>query len=212
MRTAALISGLILALALSGAQQPSARPKSAQPARNNKPAQSAPRQTAPGNPAPKTGSFTLKGTGIKFFSRADGTLTIKGHGFVIVGDLKGEIRAQGFRELKQLPRGVSLNPPINQRFRVFHGRGTLTIQGKYDSLKASLTEAEISFRGAGSFEMMGVGKGIRNGKELVIYPSAATPIIVPEPAWQAQPPPVQPAPGAMLKGRTPPANPPATRK
>ncbi|MEN3000673.1 MAG: hypothetical protein ABDI19_02390, partial [Armatimonadota bacterium] len=149
---------------------------------------SAPAQNAPKNAPPKEGSLRVKGESIRFFSRGEGTLTIKGHGFVLVGDLQGEIIPQGFRELKKLPRGVTLDPPMDKRIRIFHGKGTITIKGKYDSMKVALHTAEIEFRGGASFDIQGVGKGVRDGREeVVLYPSAVFTLIVPKPEGQAQP-------------------------
>ncbi|MCS7066834.1 MAG: hypothetical protein NZL85_11265, partial [Fimbriimonadales bacterium] len=63
----------------------------------------------------------------------------------------------------------------------------ITIKGKYDSMKVALTEAQIDFRGGASFEIQGVGKGKRDGKEdVVLYASAAFTLIVPKPAWETQ--------------------------
>ena len=205
MRNRALIGGLILALVMGMAQQ---QPNSSQqkpPASNKQPGvqTGTPSQAAPKNAPPKEGSLTVKGTGIRFFSRGEGTLTIRGHGFVLVGDLQGEIVAQGFQELKQLPRGVTLDPPMDKRIRIFHGKGTLTIKGKYDSMKVALTEAEIDFRGGASFEIQGTGGGKRDGEEVILYPSAAFTLIVPKPAWETQQQPTEPAPTPAPKGRTP---------
>lgn len=198
MRTIAIINGLILALAMGVAQQKTPAPQKETPAGNNKPA---PGKNAPPNAPPKEGSLTVKGESILFFSRGEGTLTIKGHGFVLVGDLQGEIIAQGFRELKQFPRGVTLDPPMDKRIRVFHGRGTITIKGKYDSMKVALDKAEIDFRGGASFDIQGVGTGKRDGKEeVVLYPSAAFTLVVPKPAWETQPQSTDVVP--LPKGRT----------
>ncbi len=201
MRTMALINGLILALTIGMAQQKKPTPPQESPAGLNKPASA---QPAPKNAQPKVGSLTVKGEGIKFFSRGEGTLTIKGHGFVLVNDLQGEVVAQGFRELKQLPRGVTLNPPMDKRIRVLHGKGTLTIKGKYDSVRCALTEAHIDFRGGASFEIMGTGTGKVDGKhDIVIYPTAAFTLFVPEPEGMKQPPPNEPEIAPLPKGKAP---------
>jgi len=191
MRRTELVGLLILAVALSGAQEKNTPAPNKTPA----PTQAAPKQPAP-KPAPKIGSLTAKGVGIKIaHARGEGTLTIKGHGFVLVHNLQGEIVTQGFRELKQLPRGVTLDPPMDKRVRIFHGKGTLTIKGKFDTIRAALEEAEIDFRGGASFEIMGVGSGKMDGqKEFTLYPSAATGVIVPIPDWMQQPSPNEPKP------------------
>jgi len=196
MRILALIGGLILAVTVGVAQPKAPSPTKETPGSNQQPAT----QNALQKASPALGSLTVKGEGIKFFSRGEGTLTIKGHGFLVVGDLQGEVIMQGFREMKRLPRGVTLDPPMDKRIRVFLGKGTITIKGKYDSMKVALTEAEIDFRGGASFEIMGTGKGRIDGRrELILYPSAASSIFVPEPA---QPTPQQPA--EVLPGtRTP---------
>jgi hypothetical protein len=212
MRLTALIGLLILAVALSVAQEHNT------PAPNKKPAptQAAPQSPAP-KPAPKIGSLTAKGVGIKIaHARGEGTLTIKGHGFVLVSDLQGEITTQGFRELQQLPRGVTLDPPMDKRVRIFHGKGTLTIKGKFDSIRAALDEAEINFRGGASFELMGVGSGKLDGqKEFTLYPGAATGLVVPIPDWMQQPSPNEPKPipkGGALQPRESERKPPAEKR
>jgi len=185
MRTIALINGLILTFAVSVAQQPAPTQKETGATPTAPKKQTAQPNTK--NAAPKVGTFTAKGEGVKFFSRGEGTLTLKGHGFILVGDLQGEISAQGFRELKELPRNVKLKPPMDKRIRIFHGRGTLTIKGKYDSVKVAMTEAEINFRGNASFEIMGTGKGLIDGsKEVILYPTAAVSLFAPVPDWMKQ--------------------------
>ncbi len=200
MRIGALIGFLILVLVISVAQQKDA------PAPNKKSqsTQPPPQQPAP-KPAPKTGSLTAKGVGIKIaHARGEGTLTIKGHGFVLVHNLQGEIVTQGFRELKQLPRGVTLDPPMDKRVRIFHGKGTLTIKGKFDTIRAALDEVEINFRGGASFEIMGVGSGKMDGQqEFTLNPGAAIGLAVPIPDWMRQPFPNEPKPIPPPKGDVP---------
>jgi hypothetical protein len=209
MRIGASIGFLILVLAISGAQ-----PKDA-PAPDKKPT---PAQKPPQQPAPKIGSLTAKGTGIKIaHARGEGTLTIKGHGFVLVSDLQGEVIMQGFRELKQLPRGVTLDPPMDKRVRIFHGKGILTIKGKFDTIRAALDEAEIDFRGGASFEITGVGSGKLDGqKDLTLNPSAAFTIAVPLPPEWRLPPSIseaKPIPkGGALQLKVPEQKPPAEKR
>jgi hypothetical protein len=213
MRIGALIGFLILVLAISGAQQKET------PAPNKKPTptQAPPQQPAP-KPAPKIGSLTAKGVGIKIaHARGEGTLTIKGHGFVLVSDLQGEVIMQGFRELKQLPRGVTLETPMDKRVRILHGKGTLTIKGKFNTIRAALDEAEIDFRGGASFEIMGVGSGKLDGqKDLTLNPSAAFTIAVPVPPEWMQPPSVSeakpPPQGGTLQPKVPEQKPPAEKR
>jgi hypothetical protein len=213
MRIGALIGFSILVLAISVAQQKDT------PAPNKKPTptQAPPQQPAP-KPAPKIGSLTAKGVGIKIsHARGEGTLTIKGHGFVLVSDLQGEVIMQGFREVKQLPRGVTLDPPMDKRVRIFHGKGTLTIKGKFDTIRAALDEAEIDFRGGASFEIMGVGSGKLDGqKDLTLNPSAAFTIAVPVPPEWTQPPSVSeakpPPQGGTLQPKVPEQKPPAEKR
>ncbi len=135
------------------------------------------------------GTLTAKAKPLNFFSRGEGTLTIKGKGFILVGDLQGQITTNGFQEQKTLPRGVKLNPPWDKRLRIFMGEGTITIQGKYDSVRGSMREGSLDFRGGAAFNLGGTGEALLDGtKKVNLFASGTITLFVPEPEFFKNPP------------------------
>lgn len=199
MRKLALIGlALIVAGMLAIAQQ-ATQPAQKQEAdskttttqtQNSQPTQTAQPKAQAKQEKPKPpGTLTAKAKPLNFFSRGEGTLTVKGKGFILVGDLQGQITVSGFQEQKELPRGVKLNSPWDKRLRIYMGEGTLTIQGKYDSVRASMREGSIDFRGGAAFNLGGTGEALLDGsKKVPLFASATTTLFVPEPEFFKNPP------------------------
>lgn len=144
--------------------------------------------------AKKEGTLSVQAQFLGFFSRGEGTLTVKGHGFLLVSDYRGDLSINGFTEQKSLPRGVQIPPQWRERIKIYHGTGTLTLKGKYDAIRGHLKNASIQFRGNGAFNVSGIGKVIRDGKEMQLYATAAMTVLVPEAVWQPEEPDVAPSP------------------
>ncbi len=196
MRRLALIGFvLIVAAMLAIAQQTtqSAQKQGADSQTSTQAQSASPAKTASSKPQekpqPAIGTLTAKAKPLNFFSRGEGTLTIKGKGFILVGDLQGQITTNGFKEQKTLPRGVKLNPPWDKRLRIFMGEGTMTIQGKYDSVRGSMREGSLDFRGGAAFNLGGTGEALVDGtKKVNLFASATVTLFVPEPEFFKNPP------------------------
>lgn len=160
----------------------------AQPSAVVKPSQKPPAS------APKEGTLTVQAQFLGFFSRGEGTLTLRGKGYLIVADVQGEYTVSGFTLQKSLPRGVQIPAPWNERVKIYFGNGTLTLKGKYDAVRGNLKNASLQFRGNGAFNVSGIGKAQYGDKEINLYPTAATTLLVPEPQWQNEEPDVVPNP------------------
>ncbi len=195
MRQLALIGFVFVVAAMLAIAQQASQPTPKQEAdsKTTPQTQSAqPSQTTPAKAQEKPkppGTLTAKAKPLNFFSRGEGTLTIKGKGFILVGDLQGQITVNGFQEQKTLPRGVKLNPPWDKRLRIFMGEGTITIQGKYDSVRGSMREGSLDFRGGAAFNLGGTGEALLDGsKRVPLFASATTTLFVPEPEFFKNPP------------------------
>ncbi len=191
MRTKALIGLLLVAVLLFGvAQQAKPPAQQEQNKPNNQQSQNTQQKQNQAKPQqPKVGTLTAQAKPLQFLSRGEGTLTIRGKGFILVGDLQGNITTDGFKEQKELPRGVKLQPPWDKRLRIFMGQGTFTVQGKYDTVRVSLREGSLDFRGGASFNLGGNGTALLDGqKKVTLFASATVTLYVPEPEWMKQPP------------------------
>ncbi|MFN3689366.1 MAG: hypothetical protein ACK4UU_00400 [Fimbriimonadales bacterium] len=147
------------------------------------------RTNAPQQPkseTPKTGTLTAQGKPLNFFSRGEGTLTVRGRGYLVVNTIQGNLQVEGFREVKELPRNVRLKPPLDQRIKVYMGQGTLRIQGKYDSVNAVLREGRIDFKGIAAFNLSGVGAAYLDGVRRALTPISTFTLLVPEPKWDTE--------------------------
>jgi len=91
-----------------------------------------------------------------------------------------------FREVKELPRGVRIKPPLSERLKVYMGQGTMRIEGKYDSVRAVLRDVRIDFKGVAAFTMQGAGTASIDGVKRELTPVSAFTMLVPEPNWQAE--------------------------
>lgn len=160
--------------------------------------QKAPSQNTQQNPkkpsAPKEGTLSVEAQYLGFFSRGEGTLTLKGKGMFLLSDLQGSYSVNGFALQEQLPRGVQIPPQWRGRIKIYYGNGTLTLKGKYDALRGNFRTATIQFRGNAAFNLSGIGKGNNSGKEITLYPQATQTVLVPEPEWVRQEPDVVPTP------------------
>lgn len=132
---------------------------------------------------PKPGVFTAEGRQINFFSRGEGTLVFRGRGYLVINTVQGKVQVEGFREVKELPRGVRVKPPLSERVKVYMGQGTVRVEGKYDSVRAVLHDVRIDFKGVAAFTMQGTGTATLDGVKRDLTPAAAFTLFVPEPNW-----------------------------
>ncbi|MFN7016427.1 MAG: hypothetical protein ACK4P5_04560 [Fimbriimonadales bacterium] len=174
-RLLALI-GISTMLALGVTQQHSNNAPKQAPAQQEPAAQAKPQ-------TPKTGTLTAAGKPLNFFSRGEGTLTVRGRGYLVVNTVQGNLQIEGFREVKELPRNVRIKPPLDQRLKVYMGQGTLRVQGKYDSVRAVLREGRIEFKGVAAFNLSGVGDAYLDGVRRELTPTSTFTLLVPEPQW-----------------------------
>ncbi|MCX7924456.1 MAG: hypothetical protein N2554_01445 [Fimbriimonadales bacterium] len=135
---------------------------------------------------PKPGTLTAQGKPLNFFARGEGTLIVRGRGYLIVNTVQGKMQIEGFQEMKDLPRGVRIKPPLDQRLKVYKGQGVLRIQGKYDSVRAVLREGAIDFKGVGAFNLSGMGVAYLDGARRDLTPVSTFTLLVPEPRWQQE--------------------------
>lgn len=171
-------------LVVGVAQQSNQNQQNAQPAQSQ-PAQ--PQKTQPTKqPQPKPGTLTAQGKPLQFFTRGEGTLTVRGRGYLVVNTVQGKMQIEGFKEVKELPRGVRIKPPLDQRLKVYMGQGVLRIQGKYDSVRAVLREGQIEFKGVAAFNLSGMGAAFVDGARRDLTPVSTFTLLVPEPKWQQE--------------------------
>ena len=135
---------------------------------------------------PKPGVFVAEGRQINFFSRGEGTLVFRGRGYLVINTVRGKVQIEGFQEVKELPRGVRIKPPLSERLKVYMGQGTVRIEGKYDSVRAVLRDVRIDFKGVAAFTMQGAGTASIDGVKRELTPVSAFTMLVPEPNWQAE--------------------------
>ncbi|GIV07490.1 MAG: hypothetical protein KatS3mg017_0692 [Fimbriimonadales bacterium] len=176
----ALITAFTL-LIVGGAQQSTNAPQNQQ--QQPKPE---PQAQQPKPQPPKPGVFTAQGKPLNFFSRGEGTLTVRGQGYLIVNTVQGSMQIEGFQEVKDLPRNVRIKPPLDQRLKVYKGQGVLRIQGKYDSVRAVLREGQINFSGVAAFNLSGSGSASVDGVKRNLSPTSAFTLLVPEPRLQQE--------------------------
>lgn len=177
-RFAALIT--VCAVLMSGVAQQSKAPQ---------PQDASPQQGQSQSQAqkpPKPGTFTAEGRQINFFSRGEGTLVFRGRGYLVINTVKGKVQVEGFQEVKELPRGVRIKPPLSERLKVYMGQGTVRIEGKYDSVRAVLRDVRIDFRGVAAFTVQGTGTANIDGTRRELTPVSAFTLLVPEPNWQTE--------------------------
>jgi hypothetical protein len=172
------------AVLVVGVAQQSNAPTPPQPPKQESPQ---PQQQQPKQPEPpKPGVFTAEGRQINFFSRGEGTLVVRGRGYLVINTVRGKVQIEGFREVKELPRGVRIKPPLSERLKVYMGQGTVRIEGKYDSVRAVLREVRIEFKGVAAFTMQGTGSASIDGVKRELTPVSAFTMLVPEPKWQTE--------------------------
>jgi hypothetical protein len=135
---------------------------------------------------PKPGTLTAQGKPLNFFTRGEGTLVVRGRGYLVVNTVQGKMQVEGFQEVKDLPRGVRIKPPLDQRLKVYKGQGVLRIQGKYDSVRAVLREGQIEFKGVAAFNLSGMGTAFLDGARRDLTPVSTFTLLVPEPKWQQE--------------------------
>jgi hypothetical protein len=135
---------------------------------------------------PKPGVFVAEGRQINFFSRGEGTLVFRGRGYLVINTVQGKVQIEGFQEVKELPRGVRLKPPLSERLKVYMGQGTVRIEGKYDSVRAVLRDVRIDFKGIAAFTMQGTGTASIDGVKRELTPITAFTMYVPEPKWDTE--------------------------
>lgn len=140
----------------------------------------------PNQTPPKPGVLTAQGKPLNFFTRGEGTLIVRGRGYLVVNAVQGNMQIAGFQEVKELPRGVRIKPPLDQRLKVYMGQGVLRIQGKYDSVRAVLREGQIEFKGVAAFNLSGMGTAFLDGARRDLTPVSTFTLLVPEPKWQQQ--------------------------
>lgn len=162
----------------NSSQQPS--PPRAQPAQGQKqPAQAQPKEL------PK-GKLQARGELLSFSHWGEGTLRLTGHGVILLSDVEGKIENQGFRELKELPGGkvpfetIRLKPSYAARVRLFQGRGTLVVEGRYGSVRGNLQKSRLEFIGRGSITLWGQGTFKTNRRDGKLYGSNGTSLFIPE--------------------------------
>jgi hypothetical protein len=66
------------------------------------------------------GVFT-RGQANNFFSRGEGALVFRGRGYLVINTVQGKVQIEGFQEVKELPRGVRIKPPLSERLKVYMG-------------------------------------------------------------------------------------------
>ncbi len=135
---------------------------------------------------PKPGTLTAQGKPLNFFSRGEGTLVVRGRGYLVINTVQGNVQIEGFREVKELPRNARIKPPLDQRLKVYMGQGVLRIQGKYDSVRAVLREGQIDFRGVAAFNLSGAGAAFLDGVRRDLTPIGTFTLLVPEPRWEQE--------------------------
>jgi hypothetical protein len=165
-----------------GVAQQSNAPTPQQPPKQESPQSQQPKQPEP----PKPGVFTAEGRQINFFSRGEGTLVVRGRGYLVINTVRGKVQIEGFREVKELPRGVRIKPPLSERLKVYMGQGTVRIEGKYDSVRAVLRDVRIDFKGIAAFTMQGTGTASVDGAKRELTPITAFTMYVPEPKWDTE--------------------------
>jgi len=171
------------AVLVGGIAQQSNTPQSQQPPKQeSSQAQKPQKQPEP----PKPGVFTAEGRQINFFSRGEGTLVFRGRGYLVINTVQGKVQIEGFQEVKKLPRGVRIKPPLSERLKVYMGQGTVRIEGKYDSVRAVLRDVRIDFKGVAAFTMQGTGTAYVDGVKRELTPVSAFTMLVPEPKWQTE--------------------------
>lgn len=160
---------------------------------HDKPGQTAPKpapvnnQKPPGDVGqPKYDRFKAKGNPLSFLSRGEGTLQISGQGVILIFDLNGSLQTQGFKELKALPKGVVIRPPMDKRVRMFQGNGRMTVKGKYGSVRVKLVQGEMEFFGSGSLNIDGKGKYLYDGNEGDLINIGTMTFFIPTPNWMKQ--------------------------
>lgn len=172
------------AVLVVGVAQRSNAPTPQQPPKQESPQ---PKQQPPKQPEPpKPGVFTAEGRQINFFSRGEGTLVFRGRGYLVINTVRGKVQVEGFQEVKELPRGVRIKPPLSERLKVYMGQGTVRIEGKYDSVRAVLREVRIDFKGVAAFTMQGTGTASIDSVKRELTPVSAFTMLVPEPNWQLE--------------------------
>ena len=165
------------AVLVGGIAQQSNAPKQEPPKREQ--AQQKPQKPEP----PKPGVFVAEGRQINFFSRGEGTLVFRGRGYLVINTVQGKVQIEGFQEVKELPRGVRIKPPLSERLKVYMGQGTVRIEGKYDSVRAVLRDVRVDFKGIAAFTMQGTGTASIDGAKRELTPITAFTMYVPEPNW-----------------------------
>lgn len=135
---------------------------------------------------PKYDRFKASGSPLSFLSKGEGTLQLSGQGVILVSDLEGSVQAQGFKQLKELPKGVVIKPPMDKRIRLFQGKGSMTVKGKYGSVRVKLLQGQMEFFGSGSLNIDGKGKFVYDGKEGDLINIGTMTFFIPTPAWVKQ--------------------------
>jgi len=182
MRKLVALIAAFAVLVVGVAQQSNAPTPQPPKQESPQPQQQQPKQPEP----PKPGVFTAEGRQINFFSRGEGTLVVRGRGYLVINTVRGKVQIEGFREVKELPRGVRIKPPLSERLKVYMGQGTVRIEGKYDSVRAVLREVRIDFKGVAAFTMQGTGSASIDGVKRELTPVSAFTMLVPEPKWQTE--------------------------
>jgi len=167
------------AVLVGGIAQKSETPPPKQEPPKREQAQQQPRKPEP----PKPGVFVAEGRQINFFSRGEGTLVFRGRGYLVINTVQGKVQIEGFQEVKELPRGVRIKPPLSERLKVYMGQGTVRIEGKYDSVRAVLRDVRVDFKGIAAFTMQGTGTASIDGVKRELTPITAFTMYVPEPNW-----------------------------
>jgi hypothetical protein len=144
-------------------------------------------QSSPNNSQkPKYGTVKANGSPLSFMNKGEGTLKFSGQGVILISDLNGSLQVQGFKELKQLPKGVTIKSPMDKRIRLFQGQGSITIKGKYGSVRVKLRHGQMEFVGSGSLNIDGKGKYVYDGKEGNLINIGTMTFFVPTPDWMKQ--------------------------
>lgn len=180
-RFVALITVCAVLMGGVAQQQPSnaPQPQDASPQQGQSQAQQQPEP-------PKPGTFTAEGRQLNLFSRGEGTLVFRGRGYLVINTVKGKVQIEGFQEVKELPRGARIKPPLSERLKVYMGQGTVRIEGKYDSVRAVLRDVRIDFRGVAAFTLQGTGTAYVDKVKRELTPVSAFTLLVPEPQWQME--------------------------
>ena len=173
---------LVGGIAQQNAPTPQPAPSTQEQSQQQQSQQQSPKPPAP----PKPGVFTAEGRQINFFSRGEGALVFRGRGYLVINTVRGKVQIEGFQEVKQLPRGVRIKPPLSERLKDYMGQGTVRIEGKYDSVRAVLRDVRIDFKGVAAFTMQGTGTASIDGVKRELTPVSAFTMLVPEPNWQTE--------------------------